>query len=342
MQDTKKQLGQYYSTNSYTLLKDFDIPDTVIDPFVGNGDLLKWAAKNGLKKYIAYDISPSPTLRYKCITRDTLSNPPDYKNRFVLTNPPYLAKNKSADKGLFGTHDDLYKLFISQIISGDVIGGIIIIPLNFLCSVRTSDVYLRGKFFSKYVVKQINIFLNPIFADTTYTVCSIRFDRSDALLSKQNVKIYWHDDSEYDNIELNDSTHWLFGSEIYLYMPSENFPVVVGRLTEKTDLDNVQVLNIRLNGLDTRDAKICLAYNTDHYVGKNTDRMFATLTISNLNRDLSPKEQRTIVRIFNNMLNSLRDKYKSMFLTNYRDFGRKRIGFDLVYNLVGYIVETEF
>jgi tRNA1(Val) A37 N6-methylase TrmN6 len=34
----------------------------------------------------------------KEITKDTLLNPPDYKNKIVVTNPPYLAKNSVSRK----------------------------------------------------------------------------------------------------------------------------------------------------------------------------------------------------------------------------------------------------
>jgi len=42
-------------------------------------------------------------------------------------------------------------------------------------------------------------------------------------------------------------------------------------------------------------------------------------------------------------LQDYRDKYNSLFLTNYReskDIARKRISFDLIYDLVGYILEN--
>ena len=81
---SKKQLGQFYTTNADIILKDFQIPEQIIEPFVGNGDLIQWAIKHGLKKYIAYDINPPKTLKYKCAVRNTLKNPPVYKNKFVI------------------------------------------------------------------------------------------------------------------------------------------------------------------------------------------------------------------------------------------------------------------
>ena len=45
----------------------------------------------------------------------------------------------------------------------------------------------------------------------------------------------------------------------------------------------------------------------------------------------------------NNYINNLREKYNSLFLTNYReskDIARKRISFQLVYSIIGYILEN--
>ena len=51
---------------------------------------------------------------------------------------PYLARNKSKDKSLYDKYDvnDLYKCFIKNLIDDPPDGGIIIIPLNFMCSIR--------------------------------------------------------------------------------------------------------------------------------------------------------------------------------------------------------------
>jgi len=335
----KKQLGQFYSTNADKLLKDFKIPECVVEPFIGNGDLIKWAIKNGLKRYSAFDIDPPDKLKYKCIKRDTLRDPPKYKDKFVLTNPPYLAKNKSTDKDSYGDYDDLYKLFIHQLIEGKAQGGIVIIPLNFLCGTRSSDILLRDELLSNYLIKQINIFLKPAFNDTTYTVCSIWFEKSKIVLTNQHIKIWWHDEQEYTTVNISQEHDWLLGGEIVKYCKSDDSEFSVSRLTDKTDETKCQISHIRLHGLDTRDTKIHLEYNEEPYVGKQTDRMFATLIFCGFNRKITIKEQKKIIDDFNKLLNSYRDKYKSMFLTNYRDFGRKRIGFDMVYNMVEYLME---
>jgi hypothetical protein len=45
---SKKQLGQFYTTNYGYILSNMKIPNnvkTIVEPFVGNGDLLKFIKK---------------------------------------------------------------------------------------------------------------------------------------------------------------------------------------------------------------------------------------------------------------------------------------------------------
>ena len=145
----QKKFGQFYTTNYDYILDGFTIPDNsnIIEPFVGQGDLLNWIGSKPVEKY---DIDP----KIECIHQDTLLTPPDYKDKFVITNPPYLAKNKTKDRKVYDLWkvDDLYKAFIKSIVVGDVRGGIIIVPLNFL-SGEDRDGGVRRLFFSKYKFK---------------------------------------------------------------------------------------------------------------------------------------------------------------------------------------------
>jgi methylase of polypeptide subunit release factors len=45
-----------------------------------------------------YDIEPKQSY---IIQRDTLKNPPNYDGKFILTNPPYIARNKNEDNMIF-------------------------------------------------------------------------------------------------------------------------------------------------------------------------------------------------------------------------------------------------
>jgi hypothetical protein len=102
----KHNLGQFMTTNYNYILQNFNIPSTVtniIEPFAGRGDLLKFIKDSDLTKYNieCYDIDPKKDF---IIKKDTLLNPPNYNNSFIITNPPYLARNKSSNKNYFDSY----------------------------------------------------------------------------------------------------------------------------------------------------------------------------------------------------------------------------------------------
>lgn len=174
---SKQQLGQFMTTNYEYILKNMYIPSnvhTIIEPFCGKGDLLKFLSDDHKYTLECYDIDPQHDIATQ---RDTLLEPPSYEEKFVLTNPPYLARNKASNKILFDKYDtnDLYKCFIKSLIQDNPVGGIIIIPLNFLSSIRKGDILLRQQFLEVFDITQINIFEEKVFDDTTYTICSIQF-----------------------------------------------------------------------------------------------------------------------------------------------------------------------
>ena len=67
-------------------------------------------------------------------------------------------------------------------------------------------------------------------------------------------------------------------------------------------------------------------------------RSYATLVIQ---PKLNLEEQNILVKDFNKFLNSKRDEYNSLFLTNYREsntIARKRISFKLVFEIINYLL----
>lgn len=112
----KQQFGQFFTTNQEYILQGMEIPcfvKNIIEPFAGNGDLLEFIEKNSKQNNIKYniecfDIDPKKNF---IILKDTIAEPPNYNNAFIITNPPYLARNKSNNKMLFDKYDvnDLYK-----------------------------------------------------------------------------------------------------------------------------------------------------------------------------------------------------------------------------------------
>jgi hypothetical protein len=313
----------------------------IIEPFAGNGDLIKFIKDTDLYDIEYYDIEPKKDF---IIKRDTLNNPPIYENKFVLTNPPYLARNKSSHKEIFDKYNenDLYKCFIRELIINNPIGGIIIIPLNFWSSIRKNDIDLRKDFLNKFKVLLINIFEENVFEDTSYSVCSFQFVKKESIdiINKINVNIY--PSIKEMEIELNEENDFIIGGHIYK-LPRKN-KYKIERLTKKNKTNkNTNILVKCLD--DNSESKISMSIVSDKEVFiDNTPnlsaRTYASLIIT---PSINMETQEKLVLNFNKLLNEYREKYNSLFLTNYReskDIARKRISFDLVYNMTEYILDN--
>jgi hypothetical protein len=338
----KKNFGQFYTTNYKYILKDIHIPISlsetiIIEPFAGKGDLIDFIKSYGYDKIECYDIDPKKDF---IIKRDTLKFPLDYKNKYVITNPPYLARNKSKDKSLFDKYsvNDLYKCFIKQLIDSECIGGILIVPLNFWCSIRSSDIQLRKSFLEKYNIIRLNIFEESVFEDTTYAVCSFQFEIKHT--DSNIIKTFVYPNNLNFTFELNDSNNYMFGGEIYNLNVKNQYKI--SRLVDKID-KNKKSSNILIKCIDdTKDSKIGMSYienkDIDKYVSSSS-RAYAILVIE---PNLIKEKQLELIDKFNEFLTNYRKKYHSLFLTNYREsssIARKRISFDLVYLITEHILD---
>ncbi len=175
---------QHYSKNELLLdgLIDFIPPNSfIIEPFYGKGDLVK-----NIHVDEFYDISFEKNNEHY---RDTLVFPPNYKNKYIITNPPFLAKNKAKDKALFEIfkeYDDLYKIAMSTFV--DANGGIIITPLNLFTDEKSKNI--RNKFFQIFQIERLNIYLDSMFDNTDYNVCSFAFKKHQGFLKEQTIPTF--------------------------------------------------------------------------------------------------------------------------------------------------------
>jgi hypothetical protein len=314
----KKEFGQFFTTNCDYILSDMEIPSDakLIEPFVGQGDLLKWS---GREDWEIYDIDP----KINATTRDSLLNPPSYKDRYVITNPPYLASNKTKNKAPFDKWEttDLYKCFIKSFISGDAAGGIMIVPVNFLSD---RDAKLRKLFFEKYKILKLNIFEERVFDDTDYTVCSIQFckggdnGRFTANLFPSGEQLF---------LELNDNNGWRLAGELFSPVKSK-YKITRLKIGQKPSTK----LLLRAIDTGTENGRICLIPEQEPFYGKDSDRTFCTISTN------IPFDENIVSSRFNEFLEKERTKYHSLFLTNYRNstklYARKRIGFNLAFNII--------
>lgn len=339
----KSKLGQFYTTNYDYILQNMCIPDTlnnIIEPFAGNGDLLNFITDKDSLRIECYDIDPKKDF---IIERDTLNDPPCYDDKFVITNPPYLARNKNKDKSLYEKYkcNDLYKCFILNLVDSDCDGGIIIIPLNFICSIRKTDIELRRRFLERYNILKLNIFEERVFEDTAYAVCSLQFEKKtvkDIILI--SCQIYPSNKTFQISLELGNN--YTIGGEIYNLSKSKIFCIErATRLTKDEDC----ITNILLKCIDDslqNKIKLKMVEDDGRFFDNTPNlsaRSYATLVIK---PRIDMYRQEALVNAFNTYIETHREKYNSLFLTNYREsnsIARKRISFDLAFLLCSHLLD---
>lgn len=337
----KKKYGQFYTTNYDYILQNMTIPNSiknVVEPFAGNNDLLPFIKKfKNVTKIICYDIDPK---NEDILKQDTITNRPSYKEYFIVTNPPYLARNKSTNKKLYDKYDvnDLYKCLIKELCTNVSVGGILIIPLNFWSSIRENDINLRKQFLSTYDIVLLNIFEEKVFEDTSYTICSFQFIIKTSSKNKFPVKIY--PSKQQINANLTKFNNYMIGGDIYKLDYYDKYKV--SRVTTKNiDEANTTIVVKCIDDNSENKIKLFMVKPSDIYVDdtpRQTARTYATLIIE---PKIDKETQILLVDNFNNYLEYKRKKYNSLFLTNYReskDIARKRISFDLVYSIVKYML----
>lgn len=338
----KRDRGQFYTTRAAYILEGLPGPPEgvrcVLEPFAGQGDLLDWLQTPYPVE--AYDIEPK---RADIRQRDTLRDPPDYTNAWVLTNPPYLARNKTADKDLYDLYatNDLYKCFLQSLCRTPCAGGIVIIPVGFLVSARDLDCRCRADFLTRYHILHVNYFEETVFADTSTTVIAMAFKRAETPLTEQQVAWTRFPARETQTFRMAATEDWVIGGEIARLPVSPT--VSIRRHVEGEPLrQGEQQTWMTLHAMDsgTEEGRIQLAYTPNSvYPAKESSRTYATLRITG--RSLSESEQEALCRRFNAFLTQKRRETWSLFLPQYRDHARKRIPFELAYRIVGWLLTPE-
>lgn len=323
---SKLNLGQFYTTHD---IIQFDIPvcQTYIEPFVGQKHLINLIRQQHPTSIIEmYDILPTCD---DIIQQDTLLHPPSYANKYVITNPPYRARNKCPDKTIFDKygHNDLYKCFIQQLINDPCEGFIIIIPSNFWISVR--DYQLRKKLCETYRLQAIRIYEYPTFDDTGISVSVVKgsFNKDNNLTAiyihknEQDVVYYVID------LENNDFTY-------KFKVSSQKSEYTVSRWTSKNK-DHPDRTNIRIKCISSSEPiRADYVDDTELYLDdtpKLSARTYLTLIISPW---IDEHMQKELVRSFNNILST--EDHGSY----YREGCRRRLTFNEVFAIVSRILSN--
>lgn len=346
--DNKKRRGQFYTTNSSYILEGLPLPPSdvrcIVEPFAGKGDLLEWLQEQGCTLPVeAYDIEPK---KEGILPRDTLKNPPSYENTWIITNPPYLARNKSKEKEIYDQYDtnDLYKCFITNVVQQGCRGGIFIIPSGFFLSPRDIDARCRSNFMKNYNITKVRYFEEPVFEDTSTTIVAFSFEKADTELTTQQVEWEVLPSKLKKTFTMSASNNWIVGGDVYnLEVPPS---IHIRRHVEGQPLkENEQQTFMTLKALDsgTEDGRLCLEYKKGYvYPAKDCSRTYATLRITG--KVLSEEEQRKLCTEFNSFLEEKRRETWSLFLPQYREskeYARKRIPFELAYHILLHLIHKQ-
>ena len=349
VRETKKALGQFFTTNHAHIMRDMGIPPGVrkiVEPFAGNGDMLNFIEDESAYDIERYDIDPK---NEDTVRRDTLADPPCYDGAFVITNPPYLARNKTTSresKALFDRYgtNDLYKCFFVGLLTNRCVGGIVVVPLNFWCSVRKMDVDLRKRFLETYRVERMNVFEERVFDDTSYTVCCFQFGIRGNADETEGPDDGSFEISMYPGagrrfaVRLDDANNHTFGGEIYALPTNDRY--AISRLV-RGGTPNTNILVKCIDDNERSRIGMKIVEDADLFYDdtpNRTARTYATLVITPA---ITRERQEKLVADFDAYLDERRARFHSLFLSNYREsnsIARKRISFDLVYRIVGFLL----
>lgn len=365
----KKQLGQFFTTNCDYILQGFEEfvkNKEVTDPFAGNRDLMFWSVRNNCKKAVGFDCDEKYVNGKNVFYHDAINDSQKYK--FICTNPPYLHKNKADQKiknrffsGIHGYFEDLYQVSIFSILNCEE--GILILPLNFLSAENSQKI--RTLFFDKFEIVKLNIFSEQVFEDTTYNVIAFYFRKKKDSSGKNKISATLFPQKRAVDFIVERKYDWQLGGEFIHRVKNTKNHLGIFRLTEDylrsgeyqaeiafqniRDKKNLRISEetkktvdkniLFLRAIDSKNGrKIQLEdirkYGVVGLVGKNTSRTMAHLIFQ---KGIPIREQRELMRRFNERLNQERERYLSFFLTNFRDNNRKRISFDWAYKFLNHL-----
>ena len=376
----RKQLSttQHYSI-SKELIDDLNIKifkdKEIIEPFVGDGDLLKLLNLN-YKNIKTYDIIYKNNIP-NFTQMDTLLNNVLKSDKYVITNPPYLAKNKMSKelkeryKHLINNEiNDLYQIFINQMIQKPIKGGLIIIPINFLIGKESEKI--RNKFLNIYNIIHVNIFEKKMFEYTSQSVITLlfmnKYENANQLQNQnmnmnvnQNMNINDNQLNQNQNMNINDNQlnqNQNMNQNQYsinLYLPLQTIKNINSDILNLTiqnyfkpinDIqfkryynipNNYKPTHIKINLIDPNNNTYALAeYSNEIIEHKISDRTFIYICIPD-NIKFDDELERIVIDKYNQLLINYRNETYSLCLSSYRESSRKRLTFEEAFYILNCI-----
>ena len=359
----RKKFNKHYSNNrellhGINLTKD-DLRRVIkecifIEPFAGECDLIEHFRDimNVLTNRIVLmditkinPIEPIPGVRIEYKQMDTLLNDPFKQHRckqFVITNPPYTAKNKLTPKQkrkydsiLDSNTNDLYQIFIKQLLmnADKINGGVIIVPVNFMLGKQTHA--LRDAFLNAFDIYHLNIFEKQMFEHTTQSTITLVFTHK--RFNIKRYKVYLHTERSVEIINMREFERILsFSFDSYFHLRTINSNTI--RACRNFNIATPFIVsNIKVSLIDPKMFAFIDKTNKDTQ-DKVSDRSIMRVCFT---RRFTTTEEERICELFNKHLQNIRTRTHSLVLTSYREKSRKRLTFEEAYKMLEYIVNEE-
>ena len=331
--DRKREYGQYFTTDSTWLkphisshLQYLSEKYTIcFDPFAGDGHLLKIAKKFDFK-LIGCDIDSDICINNKWNQNDSLRNLDAHKDTFILTNPPYLAKNSAKRLGSemvsyfsrdvlenqsdseYKILDDLFKIAITKGIDSYE-DSIWIVPESGIQDLEKLPQW-KNNLHSVTILEK-----NP-FGDTEHPVCVMIFSRSNPKheVWKNDVKLgYWTELYEM---------HQNFTQNVAKHLPmkfNDKFGNLGFRAVDGTREDGSMKI------------KFCLADDLGY---PRESIKISSRHLTYISVDLTDEELSNVISIANELIDDYRAMTHDVFLTafmgnNKQGARRRRLDYKL-------------
>jgi len=330
-QTHKQKLGQFFTTNSDYILSGYEelvVGKDVVDPFSGGWDLLTWARRAGAKSLFAYDIEP---VMEGTVKNDSLLNPPSYKDKFVISNPPYLAANKcKTSKSVYAQwdQDDYYKCHLAGLSANGCSEGLFILPSNFLSE---SNAKARTMLLRDYTIASGKYWKEQVFEDATTGICVIHIKKEQKEIHEFPLRMYPEDVTI--NAVLEKRYGYLHGKDFFDYVADAPTYNLV-----KTDVGmTAPNTHIVVGLLEAGKFPFGLSYNEGEPIYCNP-KSFTTYQLTLPDLLLTEEQQRNVVGHFQEKLKHYQDQYYGMFLANYMGADQKILSRRYVQMLFGRVL----
>jgi hypothetical protein len=223
---------------------------------------------------------------------------------------------------------------------------------------------------NKFNIIKINYFTTRVFKDTTYNVIAFYYLKKKKTNSQMSIKFNVYPENKKFELTLYQKYNWQIGGEFLHKIKGSKNKLGLRRL-EIDDIKNGRhIINTALNHINlrktfsvsddiynrieknivllkaidtgTEEGKIALEnikdYGIDALISIKTSRNQIQIMFPDF---VSLDEQNLIIKRFNEVLNRQRERYFSLFMTNFRDNNRKRISFNFAYSLINNIYYSE-